>query len=226
MPHVPKPTPAASEDYLTTIYRFEEQGRPVIAARVAETLGVTPPTAFGMLQRLSRDGLIQSGSNKLLSLTPKGHRVAEQVVRRHRLAERMLTEVLKLDWHLVYEEAHLFEHAISAVVEARLVEILGDPSTCPHGYPIPGHDGALPSAPLVPLSSLTEGARARLARVPEDDADLLKYLGSHGCVPGTPVAVNQVASFKGTITVTCGKKELVLGQQVASTLLVSPAEPA
>ncbi|MBI3953470.1 MAG: metal-dependent transcriptional regulator [Chloroflexi bacterium] len=225
MPHVPKPSPAASEDYLTTIYRFQERGRPVIAARIADTTGVTPATAFGMLKRLARDGLVQMAANKLLSLTDKGHAIAEHVVRRHRLAERLLTDVLQLEWHLVYEQAHLFEHAISEVVEQRLIEFLGDPATCPHGYPIPGRDGAQPRPALQELGSLPEGAEAVVARVPEDDPDLLRYLGAHGFVPGETIKISQVASFKGTITVVCpgcAEKELVIGHQVAATLLVTP----
>jgi DtxR family Mn-dependent transcriptional regulator len=215
---------AASEDYLTTIYRFSERGRDVIAARVAETVGVTPATAFGMLKRLARDGLVQVSANKLLSLTPKGHDIAQKVVRRHRLAERLLTDVLQLDWHLVYQQAHLFEHAISPVVEERLVDFLGDPATCPHGYPIPGHTDGKPQPALRELSTLSEGAAATVARVPEDDPDLLQYLGAHGFIPGESVHVRQVAAFKGTITVVCpgcDEKELVLGHQVASTLLVT-----
>ena len=226
MPHLPKPTPAASEDYLTTIYRFHEQGRPIIAARLAETVEVTPATAFGMLKRLARDGLVQVAAGKSLSLTDKGHAIAEHVVRRHRLAERMLTEVLNLEWHLVYEEAHLFEHAISSLVEQRLVEFLDDPATCPHGYPIPGHRQAQSPRPLTALSALPEGARAVVARVPEDDQRLLQYLGSHGFVPGEAIQISQVAAFKGTMTIhceACAEKELVLGQQVAATLLVCPS---
>ncbi|MDZ7729229.1 MAG: metal-dependent transcriptional regulator [Dehalococcoidia bacterium] len=129
----------ATDDYLSAIYRLNhDEGQDVIAVRLADRLGITPPSVAGMLKRLIRDGLVSQDSRKTIRLTPEGLRRAEQMVRRHRLAECLLTHVLGIEWWRAYEEAHLLEHGISDVTEPHLFETLGQPERSPFGYPIPG----------------------------------------------------------------------------------------
>src|SRR5918998_591944 len=133
-----KPPTSVVEDYLQVLHYMTRDGVPVIAARLAERLGVTPPTVTATLQRMERDGLIQHGARKEILFTQKGKQLAEDIVRRHALAERLLTDLLKMPWHESHEEAHGVEHAMTPKLEARLLQALGNPTTCPHGNPIPG----------------------------------------------------------------------------------------
>ena len=125
------------EEYLQAIESLNEEGTPAIQARIAERLGRSAPTVSEMLDRLATDGYVER-SGRTITLTEQGQDVAQTVLRKHRLAERLLVDVIGLPWHLVHEEAGRWEHVISDEVMARLVQILGDPATCPHGNPIPG----------------------------------------------------------------------------------------
>ena len=124
-----KPTSSVIEDYLQILHYLSRDGYTVIAARLAERLNVTPPTVTVTLQLMQRDGLIEHGPRKEILLTPEGRREAEDIVRRHALAERLLTDLLKMPWHESHEEAHGVEHAISPKIEARLLQALGNPTT-------------------------------------------------------------------------------------------------
>ena len=126
------------EDYLQILHYMTRDGIQVIAARLAERLNVTPPTVTATLQRMERDGLIKHGPRKEILFTEHGRQLAEDIVRRHALAERPLTDLLKMPWHESHEEAHGVEHAMTPKLEARLLLALGNPTTCPHGNPIPG----------------------------------------------------------------------------------------
>src|SRR6058998_1876522 len=128
----------AVEDYLETIYELEESGIPVMRARLVERLRVSAPTVSETVARLEREGFLSLDDQRLVHLTERGRHAATAVMRRHRLAERLLVDVLQVPWHQVHEEAHRLEHAISETLEPYLVKVLGDPGTCPHGNPIPG----------------------------------------------------------------------------------------
>lgn len=224
MPKVARPSSVAVEDYLTTIFRFSEEGRPAISARLAEALDVSPATAFGMLKRMDRDGLVQLSPTKEIALTTAGNEIAEDVIRRHRLAERLLTDVLHLEWHNAYAEAHRLEHGISPQVADRLVEILGNPSTCPHGYPIPGTDGYASirhlRSHLKSLNQVPEGRRAVVQRVPEEDAELLKYLDTYRMWPGAEITVTETAAFKGTVTLQVDSQDIVISTDTAAKIII------
>src|SRR5205807_10070868 len=138
----------------------------VIAARLAERLNVSPPTVTATLQRVQRDGLIEHGPRKEILLTAEGRREAEDIVRRHALAERLLTDLLKMPWHESHEEAHGVEHVMTPKIEARLLEALGNPTTCPHGNPIPGL-GVL-SADEFPLDKARAGDHLAIQRITEE----------------------------------------------------------
>src|SRR5881628_1783706 len=135
----PKITPAI-EDYLRAIYVLGEEAQPVIAARVADEMGVSPSTMVSTLRRLQKEGYVREERRKEIHLTAKGRRVAEGILRRHFLTERLLTDVLGMDWVKAHQEAHRLEHAISTEVEERLTKLLNHPLTCPHGNPIPGKE--------------------------------------------------------------------------------------
>src|SRR5881398_1091049 len=158
----------AVEDYLETIYELEESGIPPMRARLVERLGVSAPTVSETVARLEREGLLELDERKLLRLTARGRTAATGVMRRHRLAERLLVDVLHVPWHQVHEEAHRLEHAISETLEPYLVKVLGDPGTCPHGNPIPGSANVVDVSGQVPLTDLAGGERAVVRRIDEE----------------------------------------------------------
>jgi DtxR family Mn-dependent transcriptional regulator len=208
------------EEYLEAIHELEEEGTQVIQARLAERLGHSAPSVSEMIRRLKAEGYV-SVRNRSVTLTEKGRRRAESVVRKHRLAERLLTDVIGLPWHKSHLEACRWEHVISDEVEERLVALLGNPTTCPHGNPIPGTGAA--RADLVSLGGLEPGSRLRLERVTEQveiDAESLAYLSHHGFVPGADAEVRSRAP-DGTLTLSLSDGTIALGPALASQLFVS-----
>ena len=168
-----------------------EEGVPVIQARIAERLGRSAPSVSEMLDRLTEEGYV-TREGRRLSLTDSGTALAEKVVRKHRLAERLLVDVIGLEWHKVHREAGRWEHVISDDVEARLVELLGDPATCPHGNPIPGSHSTAPSVPTRPLAEVGSGERVRLLRISEEvelNLGSLTLLDEGGFIPGVVATV-------------------------------------
>ena len=175
------------EEYLEAIHTLGEEGTPVIQARIAERIGRSAPSVSEMLGRLEDEGYVERHGRHVL-LTAEGARVAHGVVRKHRLAERLLVDVIGLPWHKAHLEAGRWEHVISDEVEAHLVSLLDDPATCPHGNPIPGASAPLqPPAGLLPLSKVAAGTTVWLARVTEEveiDTPALALLGENGLVTG------------------------------------------
>ena len=211
----------ASDDYLSAIYRLHhDEGESVIAVRLADRLGVTPPSVAGMLKRLQRDNLVSIDRRKAIALTPEGLRRAERMVRRHRLAECLLTSVLQVPWWRAYEEAHLLEHGISDVTEPHLIETLGNPRRSPFGYPIPGlgNAGALSMATL---ADVPEGETVEIDRVFEEDERLLQFFDAEGLRPGQQVRLESSAPYRGTVTLRVEEREIVMGTQVAGRVWVS-----
>jgi len=214
-------TNVATDDYLTTIYRIHhDEGQDVIAVRLADRLEITPPSVAGMLKRLLRDGLVEQDSRKVIRLTSEGLHRAEQMVRRHRLAECLITEVLKVPWWRAYEEAHLLEHGISDITEPHLFETLGRPTRSPFGYPIPG-PGVPRKLPMTTLADIAEGATVVIDRVFEEDEQLLKFFSQEGIRPGADVLLEAVAPYRGTVTARLDGRSVVMGTQVASRIWVT-----
>jgi DtxR family Mn-dependent transcriptional regulator len=210
------------EEYLEAIHELGEEGMVVIQARLAERLGHSAPAVSEMIKRLRDEGYVDVRGRKL-TLTPSGRAVAESVVRKHRLAERLLTDIIGLPWEKAHLEAGRWEHVISDEVEARLVEILGHPTTCPHGNPIPGSGG--PEPQLIALSESRNGDHVRLERVTEQieiDLDSLSYLSAHGFVPGTEATVASRAP-DGTLILDLGPGSIALGPALAQQLFVTAA---
>jgi DtxR family Mn-dependent transcriptional regulator len=189
--HEPQEYHPPVEEYLETMLSLREEGVPVIQARIAERLGRSAPSVSEMLDRLREDGYVEREGRRL-SLTQSGEALAEKVVRKHRLAERLLVDVIGLEWHKVHREAGRWEHVISDDVEARLVELLGDPATWPHGNPIPGSHSAAPTTPVRPLAEVDAGERVRLFRISEEvelNLGSLTLLDEGGFIPGAVARV-------------------------------------
>lgn len=195
-------TTASVQDYLAAIYDLAGSGKPVIGARLAKHMAVSAPAVTEAVQRIARGGYVKVGPRKELTLTSKGHQIAEVMARRHRLLERWLTDTLGLDWTEAHEEAHRLEHALSPRVEDRLAEMLGMPSTCPHGNPIPGMPRP-PRVELFPLNQAKEGATVVVERITEEaeaDKKLLEYLWRNDVRPGRRLRIVEVAPWAGTVT--------------------------
>ena len=170
----------AEEEYLQTIFWLQEAGLPMTGANVARAMQLSAPTVHEMVGRLERDGYITRAADKSISFTQDGLEHAEAVVRRHRLIERFLTDVLKIPWDDVHEEAERLEHAMSPVLEARMLAAIGDAKTCPHGHPIePGQriEG-------VPLGDTEQGAKVKVLRFENEAEDLLHLFKREGLEPG------------------------------------------
>ncbi len=210
------------EEYLETIFALEEEGIPVIQARLAERLGKAAPSVSEMLDRLEADDLIVRSSRQI-TMTPKGAALAQGVVRKHRLAERLLVDIIGLDWDKAHLEAGRWEHVISDDVEDRLVVLLGNPTTCPHGNPIPGVEPVGPEQRR--LAEAQPGDRIRLERITESvehDSASLSYLGDHGLTPGT-TALIQARAPDGTLTLEVGGATIALGPAMTQRMFVATA---
>ncbi len=210
------------EEYLETIFALEEEGIPVIQARLAERLDKAAPSVSEMLDRLEADDLIVRTSRQI-AMTSKGAALAQGVVRKHRLAERLLVDIIGLDWDKAHVEAGRWEHVISDDVEERLVVLLDNPTTCPHGNPIPGVDPVGPEQRR--LAEAQPGDRIRLERITESvehDAASLSYLGDHGLTPGT-TALIQARAPDGTLTLVVGDATIALGPAMTKRMFVATA---
>jgi len=212
----------SAEEYLEAIYKLGEEGQPVALSTLAECLEISSVSANEMVRKLVERKLVLYEPYKGVSLTPAGQAKALAVIRRHRLWERLLTDVLDLSWDQVHEEACRLEHATSPLVEGRLAQLLGEPKTCPHGHPMPTAEGEMAVEAGCPLAELTAGQRARVLRVPEGDDALLRYLATLGLKPQVTVQVEVAAPFQGPLTVQVGEARHVLGRELASQIVVRP----
>ncbi len=214
------------EEYLEAIHELEEEGTVVIQARLAERVGHSAPSVSEMVRRLKSEGYVEVAGRQL-ELTGKGRHLAESVVRKHRLAERLLTDVIGLAWDKAHVEACRWEHVISDEVEARLVEVLGHPTTCPHGNPIPGTVANVEELGAVALSEVAAGGRIVLRRVIEQveiDQESLSYLAAARFMPGVGATVTGRAP-DGSLTLDIDGHPLALGPALASCLFVSEVQP-
>ena len=210
----------AEEEYLQTIFWLDEAGLPMTAANVARAMQLSPPTVHEMIRRLERDGYITRGDDKLIEFTDNGREHAEGIVRRHRLIERFLTDVLGIPWDEVHEEAERLEHAMSPVLEARMLAAIGDAKTCPHGHPIEvgqRHEG-------VPLADVEVGATVRILRFENEAEDLLHYLKAAGAEPGMTGTLAERTDEEVVVAGDAGER-VALTVSVAETVSVA-ADPS
>ena len=212
----------AREDYLADIYRLqcENPHDPVSTGSVADRRGVTAASATAMFKRLARDHLILYRNYGGVSLTPEGEDLALGVVRRHRLVERFLADVLHIPWQQVDAYADQMEHALPDEVVDRMEALLENPYTCPHGYPIPDKHGHLSQPDLVLLRDLPVGEQVRVARVNERVPGLLRYVEDLGLMPGSLLAVSARNPVDLNVTIETGGRTHILGLRVSESIWV------
>ena len=208
------------EEYLETIFSLGAEGTEVIGARVAERMGRSAPAVKEMLDRLEDDGYI-ARDGRVITLTVSGQEVATTVTRRHRLAERLLVDVIGLEWHKVHDEAGRWEHVISADVEEKLVALLGDPGTCPHGNPIPGSANRpeRPSSTLADAQAADRIVLRRIGELVEHDRSVLVAMDAAGFIPGSSATVADVGP-DGRVRLVTATEHLELRHEVAQSLWV------
>ena len=209
----------AEEEYLQTIYWLEEAGLPITGANIARAMQLSAPTVHEMVGRLESDGYVNRAEDKSLSFTASGRVHATQIVRRHRLIERFLTDVLGIPWDEVHEEAERLEHAMSPTLEERMLAAIGDAKTCPHGHPIV--EGAREEG--VPLADVAEGASVRVLRFENEAEDLLHYLKESGLHPGLEGRL--AAAGEDEVAIEAGGDRYVVTRSVAETVSVK-ADPS
>lgn len=187
-------------EYLEVIYYLAARGEPVIAARLAEWLKVKPPTVTQMLQRLVRKGAIRRAEGGPVALTETGYEQAEAIVRRHRLLECFLVDIMGMPWHAIHEEAVRLEHGMSPLMVERMEALVGASLTCPHGNPVPGNRETYPGS--VRLDQASVGQSFQLRRIveeAEEDNELMRYLQAHGLVPGAACRIADASPRFGVV---------------------------
>lgn len=210
------------ENYLKAIYHQSQGGQGVIAARLAETLGVSPPAVTSAVRRLARRGYVTVDRRKTISLTAEGLEVARHLICRHRLVERLLTDVLGMEWFRVHEEAERIEHAISPDVEARLMRVFGDRRVCPHGssfFPEGTEPRRRRGESLLAEASVNESFQ--VAEVDDEERAFLEYLDGLGIVPGTRLILRE-RLFDGTLRLQVNGRSVHLGKDSAARVWVRP----
>lgn len=212
-------TSVSREDYLKAIWEMLDENQVPISARLAEQLSVTPPAVTAALKRMSRDGFVKVERGGRISLTPKGRKVAEDLMLRHQLAEVLLTDVIGLSWVKAHDEAERMEHAISPEVEALLLERFGSSKTCPHGLPIRGGLAQLRKHGAVPLSELRPDESAEILYVYEKDQGFLEFLDGLHLRPSTRLDVLR-REYDETMTVRASGHTMHLGKPATSRIWV------
>jgi DtxR family Mn-dependent transcriptional regulator len=214
-------TPAGDQfgEYLKHVFRLEQVESPVTTSALAESMKVAPSTVTDMLKRLSKEGLINYVPYHGITLTTAGEQQAVKAIRRHRIVERFLTDMLGFEWHEAHEEALFFESDISDEVERRLYSALNRPKVCPHGYPIPTKVEDI-RVDEVNLYSLEPGEQAEVISVKDDNPELLRFMASLGIKPGVKIRVEAKDPFKGPLQAMVGKQKRTVGWHLANAVFV------
>ena len=224
----------SAENYLLSIFRLQEQQPRLTLTQlaehlrtlpVAEGLGTSLPSVSAMIRRMGREGLVESDQTRGVVLTSDGRRSAESIVRRHRLAERMVVDLLGVDLARAHVEAHRLEHAISPELEEDIVAKLGNPSTCPFGHPVPGSGYSSPED-AISIDQAVPGMDLVVDRIPEDDQALLEYMVEMKLIPGEVVSIQEMATSRGVITLECGGSQMAFSYEVASKIWARPRTAA
>jgi DtxR family transcriptional regulator, Mn-dependent transcriptional regulator len=212
---------AAIEDYAKAIFTLAERCDGVVTTNaLAERLGVTAGSVSAMLKKLDVAGLVSHEPYRGVRLTPQGERLALEVIRHHRLIELFLAEVLEMPWDRVHDEAEVLEHVLSEELERLIAAKLGDPTSDPHGDPIPSVDLELPHSHGVPLEQLEPGATGRFTRVSDSDPEMLRWLAERNVKPGNSLEVLEKQPFGGPLTVRVGDAVLILGGGLAAAMRI------
>jgi DtxR family transcriptional regulator, Mn-dependent transcriptional regulator len=217
-------TSVSQEDYLKQIWEIVQEEQTPISARLAEDLGVTPPAVTAALKRMTRGGFLRVERSGRIALTPKGRKIAQHLVLRHRLAEKLLTDVIGIEWSRVHEEAERFEHGMSPEVVRRLLRRFGRESRCPHGVPLVGGMSKLRRRyGAVPLAEAPAGRRYQVLRVYEKEPEFLNFLAGLRILPGTEVRVlKREYDETMTVLVAGSLRKTYLGKPATSRIWVRP----
>ena len=219
------PVTPAIEDYAKAIYSLTSRGAASATTNaLAERLGLTPGSVSAMLGKLAEAGIVEHIPYHGVRLTAEGERVAMAVLRRHRLLESFLAEILEMPWDRVHDEAEVLEHALSADVEELIARKLGDPEFDPHGDPIPTREGTITEATTLNLAELEPGTRSRLLRVSDSDPEMLAYLSSIGIGVGCELELVERQPFDGPCVVRVGDVTHPLGIALARAMRVEAGE--
>ena len=214
----------AIEDYLKVIYELTEVHGRASTTEIAAELNVKPASVTGMIQKLaaSQPPLVEYRKHRGVALTPEGERVALEIIRHHRLLEQFLHETLGFPWDEVHEEAHRLEHVISEAFEERMAQVLGNPEFDPHGAPIPSRDLQMPTCAGQSLEDLRPGQRGIIKQVPDDNSELLRYLGSVGVIPEAVFTVCEYSPFDDNLKIQMDGRvdSIVLGPGITSQIIV------
>ncbi|MFB0561433.1 MAG: metal-dependent transcriptional regulator [Candidatus Lokiarchaeia archaeon] len=218
-------TTKSEEEYLERIYRFEESGHKMVKTTdLAKDLGISPASVTEMISgSLLRKGLVKYKPYKGVSLTEKGKKIAISAMRKHRLAERLLVDMVGVNWDESHEEACKLEHALSEDVVEKLDDALGNPANCPHGNIIPDPDGEVPLDESHPLSDYEPPSEVEVTRISHERTDLLRQLCSLGIFPGVKFKVIQKSPLGGPLLVDLGKSQIAVGNDIAKLIRVKPA---
>jgi DtxR family Mn-dependent transcriptional regulator len=211
-------TTANKEQYLESIHRLGGAHAPVGLSALADLLDISPVSTHEMIKKLAAVELVAYEPYRGVTLTSAGCIEALRLIRRHRLWERFLTDVLNLPWDAVHAEACRLEHATSALVEAHLARYLEEPGACPHGHPMPTADGSLDFEAGCPMTDVAPGEGAVVLRVPERDAGLLQHLAAIGLAPGATFRLAAVEPFMGPLTLQVGHSTRVIGFDLAARI--------
>ena len=211
----------APEMYLKTIYNLEVKNGAARTGDIAKILKITPGSVTNTLEVLEGKGLVMREPYKGVNLTDQGRKLALAVFRRHRLAERLLVDVLNVDWAQSHDEACKLEHSVSDELASSIQKKLDNPKTCPHGNPIPDENGSMPPTKTDALSNLNSGELATVSMIPDESTELLRYLATLGMVPGAKISVEEKAPFKGPMLVKVGGNSYPVSLDVASGIFVT-----
>lgn len=215
---------AAVEDYAKAIYSLTGWGSETASTTdLAERLGVTAGSVSAMVRRLHEEGLVERVPYRGVRLTAEGTKVALRVLRRHRLLELFLAEVLEVPWEDVHEEAEVLEHALSEKMVELISEKLGDPGFDPHGDPIPSKELSIDETPTLSLAELAPGEGGTFVRVSDSDSEMLRYLSAQGIAVGDRMTMVERQPFEGPCTIRIGSSTHVLGLKLAASMRVLPA---
>lgn len=213
----------AMQHYAAEIYRLQQDQSYVTLSMLAERVDVSLQAASRMIRRLKKAGLVVHKPYHGVRLTPEGERTALPSIRRHRLIEVFLVQIMRFDWAEIHELADVLEPGIDQVLEDRIDELTGRPTRCPHGDPIPTRDGVMPVLHDVSLVTLEPGVMGRISRVRTHDPGKLRYLADLGLVPGVDFQLQAREPFNGPLRIQVSAQEYVLGHELAATLWVEPS---
>jgi DtxR family Mn-dependent transcriptional regulator len=220
----PAMTSESIEMYLKSVCELEIDQSPVAISQLAQRLGVSSPSTIEMVKRLAEQELVTHTPYKGVELTGRGRKRAHNILRRHRLWERFLTDKLGLAWESVHDYACRLEHATAPEVTEALAEFLGHPATCPHGNPIPDAEGNIVQKAAIPLCELEVGQTACLINIAYEETILLDYLARRGLFPGTILTVEEIAPYQGPLMIGIQDRTEALGREIASRIFVEIRE--